>query len=95
MKKSLIIGLIGLFLIGCNSKKEEGTSENEVTVKEEKVTLAGTAKDYLSGDEFLIQNITVIDGLGNKQKGGQDIHIDDGKIKFISNTGTQQCMSSA
>ena len=94
MKKSLIIGLIGLFLIGCNSKKEEGTSENEVTVKEEKVTLAGTAKDYLSGDEFLIQNITVIDGLGNKQKGGQDIHIDDGKIKFISNTGTQQLPTS-
>ncbi|MFC2094037.1 amidohydrolase family protein [Bacteroidota bacterium] len=45
------------------------------------------ADGYLSGGEFLIRNITVIDGLGSNEKIQQDIWIKDGKIFSIAPTG--------
>ena len=90
--KSLLLVLLLATFFACKeeSKKEEATPEIETKVKEEKVTLSGTAKDYLSGDEFVIQNVTVIDGLGNAQKVNQDIFIKDGKIVQITDAGKTQ-----
>ena len=51
--------------------------------------------DYLTTGDFVIKNITVIDGLGNKQKSQQDIFISGGKITAITKSGEQTPSSSA
>ena len=95
--KSLVLVLLLATFFACKeeSKKEEATPENETKVKEEKVTVSGTSKDYLSGDEFVIQNVTVIDGLGNAPKANQDIFIKNGKIVQIIDVGKKQGSDNA
>ena len=51
------------------------------------IALADTVDKYLSGDTFLIHNVTIIDGLGNAQALHQDIFIKGGKITAIMPTG--------
>ena len=53
------------------------------------------ADDYLTPGDFLIKNVTVIDGLGNKQKNQQDIFISGGKITAITVSGKHTPSSSA
>jgi len=43
---------------------------------------------YLSSGPILVENITVIDGLGNEPVPGRDIYIENGKIQEIDATGT-------
>ena len=52
------------------------------------------ADKYLTSGDFLIKNVTVIDGLGNKQKGQQDIFISDGKFTLITDSGKKTPSSS-
>ena len=52
------------------------------------------ANNYITSGDFLIKNVTVIDGLGNKQKNQQDIFISDGKITAITLSGKQTPSSS-
>ena len=63
-------------------------------------TIAGNASsssadNYLTGGDFLIRNVTVVDGLGNKPQVGQDILIRGGKIASITGAGTSQPPSGA
>ena len=51
---------------------------------------ASIADNYLTGDTFVIKDVTVIDGLGNKEKPHQDIFISDGKIVSIFPSGQEQ-----
>ena len=53
------------------------------------------ADDYLTTGDFLIKNVTVIDGLGSEQKEHQDIFIKDGKILAIEASGKRTVPASA
>jgi|GEM_PF-1053500 len=55
---------------------------------------ATVADEYLSGNEFLIKDVTVIDGLGNKEKPHQDIFISNGKIVSILPSGQEQAINT-
>ena len=93
LTSKLIILLV--LLVGCDGEKKNPTIETDGTEQQQTnqiaqdptTSLKGTSNDYLSGDEFFIKNITIIDGLGNAQQANQDIHIKDGKILSISNSG--------
>jgi imidazolonepropionase-like amidohydrolase len=89
LTKNILLAVIIITLVVSCGKQETSP------VKQETPTLSGTASDYMSGDEFVIQNITVIDGLGNEQKSNQDIYIKDGKIVSISPTGQNVPTTSA
>jgi imidazolonepropionase-like amidohydrolase len=89
LTRHILLAVIFITLLVSCSKQETSP------VKKETPTLSGTASDYMSGDEFVIQNITVIDGLGNEQKSNQDIYIKDGKIVSISPAGQNVPTTSA
>ena len=55
-------------------------------------TIAGRAQaeradTYLTGGDFLIRNVTIVDGLGNEPQANQDILVRGGKIAGISKAG--------
>ena len=56
---------------------------------------ASVADNYLTGNEFVIKNVTVIDGLGNAAQQQQDIFIMDGKITQILPFGKKQPSNTA
>lgn len=94
--KALILLVLLGSMFAC---KEEGKESLDTLSADEKSKeespLAFTAKDYLSGDQIVIQNITIIDGLGNAPKTNQDIFIKDGKIERINKSGQKEPSSSA
>ena len=82
MKSSHIIGiqkrfLLGIALVLC-------------TISYCFDAFAAVADQYLSGSEFLIKDVTVIDGMGNVEKPHQDIFISNGKIVSILPSGQEQ-----
>ena len=56
---------------------------------------ASVADNYLTGNEFVIKDVTVIDGLGNAALQQQDIFIMDGKITQILPSGNTQPSNTA
>jgi imidazolonepropionase-like amidohydrolase len=48
------------------------------------------ADKYLTGGDFVLRNVTVIDGLGSPPQSGQDLFISNGKITAITKTGDNQ-----
>lgn len=48
------------------------------------------ADNYLTGNTFVIKDVTVIDGLGSQEKPHQDIFISNGKIDAILPSGQKQ-----
>jgi len=90
--------VLALFTVIFACKQEQKESHQDTKVLEqpkEDAPLAYTAKDYLSGNQFVIQNVTVIDGLGNVPKTDQDIFIKDGKIVQITDAGLNQPSGNA
>ena len=60
------------------------------------VALADTFESrFLSGNEFVIQDVTLIDGLGNEQREHQDIFIKEGNILAIEASGKRTIPASA
>ena len=53
------------------------------------------SREYLSEGPVMIQNITVIDGLGNAPVAGRDILIADGKIAAITDSGKSTAPAGA
>ena len=51
------------------------------------VALGANADKYLTGGNFFIRNVTVVDGLGNPPQPGQDLFISNGKIAAITRAG--------
>ena len=95
IKYAIFFSLLAVIL-ACQQEPKESHDDKEVLEQsEEDVRLAYSAKDFLSGNQILIQNITVIDGLGNAPKTNQDIFIKDGKIQSITKTGQIEPSSSA
>jgi len=97
MKFNLVLVVIVLVTFCACDKAPKESSEDKKVVEQsiDDGPLAHTAKDYLSGNQIVIQNVTVIDGLGNSQIGNQDIFIEDGKIQSITKTGEIEPVSSA
>lgn len=89
----LVLALVTFF--ACKQQPKEIVDNTVLEQSKEDAPLAYTAKDYLSGNQFVIQNITVIDGLGNTPKSNQDIFIKDGKIQSITKTGQVEPNASA
>ena len=58
-------------------------------------TLGADADQYLTGGDFLIRNVTVIDGLGNPPQAGQDLLITGGKIAAITKHDANQSADGA
>ena len=58
-------------------------------------TGAADADKYLERGDFLLRNVTVIDGLGNAPLAGQDIYIRQGKIAAITATGEEPVPAGA
>ena len=75
MKTKLTLVVFALVTcFACNTKKGNKESEDPVA-KENTETRIDRNDQFFGGDEFVIQNVTVIDGLGNSQKANQDIFI--------------------
>ena len=53
------------------------------------------ADQYLTGGDFLIRNVTVVDGLGNPPQSNQDLFISNGKIATITKAGENQIPTGA
>ena len=83
MKLKLFALLLGINLILLASLVQAQVTDND----NKNGGFLTVADGYLSDGEYLIHNITVIDGLGNEQKSNQDIYIKDGKIVSISPAG--------
>ena len=56
---------------------------------------AAVQDEYLSEGPLFVQNVTVIDGMGNPPVEGQDILIQDGQISAITATGTTSAPEGA
>ena len=56
---------------------------------------AAVQDEYLSEGPLFVQNVTVIDGMGNPPVEGQDILIQDGQISAINATGTTSAPEGA
>jgi len=97
MKNKLVLLTIALAtLFACDDVKKESQEDEKVNEQsKEDMPLSHKASDYLSGNQIVIQNVTVIDGLGNPQRVSQDIFIQDGKIQSILKTGQIEPTSSA
>jgi len=95
--KPLIKIAFFLAIISCKqeAKQAEQNSSNQVAQSGKDETLAFTAEDYLSSDDIFIENVTVVDGLGNAPKSNQDIIIKEGKIQNIANSGQIKPSASA
>ena len=50
---------------------------------------------YLSAGPLFVQNVTVVDGMGNPPVEGQDILVQDGRITAITTTGTTSAPDGA
>ena len=97
--KTKILVLVTFFIAIISCKQEarepEQNPNKQLAQSEEDQPLAFAVKDYLSGNEIVIQNITIIDGLGNSPIPNQDIIIKEGKIKSITNSGQKEPSASA
>jgi len=89
----LVIALVTFFACN-NAPKEKEIPENPVAV-ENTETKTNRTDQFFDGNEFVIQNVTVIDGLGNAQKANQDIFIKDGIIVQITDTGLNKLAGNA
>ncbi len=91
MRLKLFALLLGINLILLASLVQAQVTDND----NKNGGFLTVADGYLSDGEYLIHNITVIDGLGNEQKSNQDIYIKDGKIVSISPAGQNVPTTSA